>query len=254
MNFDYLANPAPGAMVLQFGRDNSRQTVAFVENLTQHDSIGSAVTQVQVSLATIAQSLLNAAPDLSDDGFTKEARRQIDAKLKPAYALTIEATYKAERETETEWQRLHTPRFPDDSEPAVRAEQRAWWRTLTMPAKLEAANADPALAAAIVEGGLAMSAMPADVFARLVRDMGEGQLADAIMRGQGFRTPQTPDDPIAGKPDRDAAVRSATARFDRLEAERELLGTVSPLLSSVINAVALMTGETRQAAFERLSA
>ena len=254
MNFEYLANPAPGAMVLQFSRDNLRQTVAFVEDLTQHDSIGSAVTQVQTSTAAIAQSLLNAAADLSDEGFSKAAAREIDAKLKPAYGLVIEATYKAEREAEAEWQRLHTPRFPDDSEPAVRAEQRQWAARLSMPAKLEAANADPALAAAIVEGGLAMSAMPVDVFDRLRRTMGEGQLADAIMRGQDFRTPQTPDDPIAGKPDREAALRTAVARFDRMEAERELLGTVAPLLSSVINAVALMTGETRQAAFERLSA
>lgn len=254
MNFSYAPNPEPGAMILQLGRDNTRETIAFLKELTEHEAIGSAVMQVQTSTAAIAQSLSNAAGDLSDDGFSKEAKRLVDARLVPAYGLAIEATYKAERELEAEWQRLHTPRFPDGSEPAIRAEQRQWAARLSMPAKLEAANADPMLAAAIVEGGLAMSAMPADVFNRLVRTMGEGQLADAIMQGQDFRTPQTPDDPIAGKPDREAALRTAIAKFDRLDAERDLLGTVPPLLSSVINAVALMTGETRQTAFERLSA
>ena len=254
MIFDYTAHPAPDAMVLQFGRDKQRRTLAFVTALTRHEGVGSAVTQVQVSLATIAQSLLSAAPDLSEDGFSKQAARQIDAKLKPAFGLAIEATFKAEREAEAEWQRLYTPRFPEGSEPAVRVDMRQWSDRLSMPAKLEAANADSMLAAAIVEGGPARSGLPADVFDRLRRDVAVAQLTEALTRSQEFRTPQTPDDPLAGRPDREAARVNAAARLDRLDDERELLSTVSPLLANVVNAVALMTGETRQAAFERLSA
>lgn len=254
MTFSYLAIPDPNAMVLQFARDEKRATVAFDKPLTAHETIGSAVTQVQTSIAAIAESLLNAAADLSDEGFTKEAVRLVDAKLVPAYGLAIEAAYKSRRDVDAEFDRLHLPRFPEASEPAVRAEQRAWWRSLSMPAKLEAANADSALAAAIVEGGQAMSAMPSDVFDRLRRDMAVAQLADNLARSQDFRTPQTPDNPIAGEPDREAARKNAVARFDRLEAERELLGTVTPLLSNVIDAVAVLTGETRQGAFDRLNA
>lgn len=254
MPFTFNAIPAQGAMVLQLARDDVRQTVAFEEELTKHDVVGSAVTPLQTSLATIADRLSKAAPDLSAEGFTKEAKRQIDSGLVQPYGLAIEAAYKAEREIDAEWGKLHTPRFPDGSEPAMRAEQRQWWRGLSMPAKVEAANSDPALAAAIVEAGPAMSTLPADVFDRLRRDMAVEQLADNLARSQDFRTPQTPDDPIAGRPDREAARKVAIARFERLDAERDLLGRVPTLLSAVINAAALMAGETRQAAFDRLNA
>ncbi|MGX7926219.1 hypothetical protein ACWPMX_06555 [Tsuneonella sp. HG094] len=253
MNFTYTANPAPGVMILQPKRDNAGPTLAFTDQLTQHDRIGGPLTQVQTSFATIAETLAHRSGDLSDDGFSKEARRLVDDKLRPPHRLTVEATYAAQREFDAEWRKLNTPRFSDESDPAVRAEQRTWWRGLSTPAKLETANADPALAAAVVEGGFAASGLPRDVFDRLTRTMGEGQLADAIMRGQEFSTAPSPDDPIAGHPDRAAALKVATARFERMEAERDLLATVSPLLATLITAVAMITGESRQAAFERLS-
>ena len=123
-----------------------------------------------------------------------------------------------------------------------------------MPARLEAANSDPSLASALIEGGQAMSGFPTDVFDRLHREMAIGQLTDALLTGQDFRTPQTPDDPIGGKPDRAAARIVAVKRLENLEAERELLGTVPAILSNVLNAVALMTGETRETAFQRFTA
>ena len=254
MNFTYTINPAPGVMILQPKRDNAGPTLAFTEQLTQHDRIGGPLTQLQTSFATIAETLAQRASDWSDDGFSKAARRLVDDKLRAPFRLTVEATHAARREHEAEWAKLHTPRFSDDSDPAVRAEQRTWWRGLSTPAKLDAANADPALAAAIVEGGFAASGLPRDVFDRLTRTMGEGQLADAIMRGQEFRTAPSPDDPIAGQPDREAALKVAAARFERMEAERDVLGTVSPLLVTIVAAVAMMTGEARSQAFERLSA
>lgn len=254
MNFNYTANPAPGVMILQPKRDNAGPTLAFTEQLIQHDRIGGPLTQLQTSFATIAETLAQRASDWSDDGFSKEARRLVDDKLRAPFRLTVEATHAARRDHDAEWANLHTPRFSDDSDPAVRAEQRTWWRGLSTPARLDAANADPALAAAIVEGGFGMAALPRDVFDRLTRTMGEAQLAERIARDANLRTPATPDDPIAGEPDREAALKEAAGRFDRMEAERGLLGTVSPLLATVIAAVGLLTGETRPQAFERLSA
>lgn len=254
MNFSYLAIPNPDAMVFQLAVDEQRATVAVATELEKHDKIGAPVTALRTTIASTASTLAETAGDLSDAGFTKQAVRLVDAKVVPAYALVIESTYAARRELEAEWAKLHTPRFPEGSEPAVRAEQRAWWRGLSMPKKIEAANSDPALVAAIVEAGPAMSTLPADVFDRLKRDMAIEQLTDNLARSHDFRTPQTPTDPIAGRADREAARKVAVARFERLEAERELIASVSPLLTSVIDATATLTGESRLAAFERLNA
>ena len=123
-----------------------------------------------------------------------------------------------------------------------------------MPKMLDAVQADTSLAAAIVEGGQAMSGLPADVFDRLRRTMAIGQLAERIMRDNSLRTEPNADDPIGGKPDIATALLNAEGRLDRLDAERELLESVSGLLANVVQAVALMTGESRHAAFERLAA
>lgn len=253
MNFTFTAHPTPEGMVLQPRRDGKTETVVSLTEQEKHDRCGAPVTALRTALASTASGLAEIAGDLSDDGFSKEAKRRTASIVQP-FGMVVESTYAARKSVDETLAKLHTPRFPDESEPAVRAEQRSFASGLSMAARIEAANRDPLLAAAIVEGGLAMSGMPADVFDRMKREMAVGQLTDALLKGQDFRTPQTVDDPIAGKPDRDAARNVAEKRLANLESERELLDTLPALLSHVINAVALMSGETRQAAFERLTA
>ena len=103
MNFTYTANPAPGVMILQPKRDNAGPTLAFTEQLTQHDRIGGPLTQLQTSFATIAETLAQRASDWSDDGFSKEARRLVDDKLRAPFRLTVEATQAARRDHDAEW-------------------------------------------------------------------------------------------------------------------------------------------------------
>ena len=254
MNFTFQGIVGPGAMVLQTSLNSGAPaTVAFADELTGNGRVGGAILGVQTSLATLADRLAKGASRYSDEGFADEARRAVDGGLAPAYRLAIESTYKARGEVEAEHIALHTPKFPESSTPDLRAELRQYADRLSLPARLEAANADPALAAAIVEAGPARSALPADSFDRLRRTMAAGQLADAIQRDLEFRTRQTPDDPVAGLPDRAAALAAAGARLDALDAERDLIATVPRLLSDVISVVASMTGESRQAAFERLN-
>lgn len=250
----YSINPTPHALVLQLARGDVRHTLAFESEATSHETVGPTLTQLQAAIAAAAERLANAAPDLSRSGLTKEAGTQVDRTIKPAFSMAVESAHKANTALEAETARLFMPRFAERSEPAVRTAQVTWWRALSMPQKLAAVQSDSSLAAAVVEAGPALSGVPADIFERIRRDMAIGQLADNLARTQDFRSDPTPDDPIGRKPDWEAARKVAAARLDRLDNERELLGRIPALLSSVVNAVALMTEESRAAAFGRLTA
>ena len=254
MTFQFRNSTSERAIVAHLSREGKDFTVAIETELVDHPGVGTDIRALNDAFVETAESLARIAPDRSPSGFDKEAGALIDRRLKPAFRLVVEGQRRSVAELEKESAALYTPRFPEGSEPATRAEQRQWWRGLSMPAKVEAANADPALAAAIVEGGLAMSGLPSDVFERLRRTMAEGQLSERILADTSLRTAPTPSDPIGGEPDAATARANAAAKFDRMEAEREMLNRVPALLANVVTAVALMTGQTRQAAFDRLAA
>lgn len=254
MNFQFRNSTSERAIIDHLSREGKDFTLAIETEMVDHPGVGTDIRALNDALIETAESLARIAPDRSPSGFDKEAGVLIDRRLKPAFRLVVEGQRLSVSELEKESAALHTPRFPEGSEPATRAEQRQWWRGLSMPTKVESANADSTLAAAIVEGGLAMSGLPSEVFDRLRRTMVEGQLAERILADTSLRTAPTADDPIGGKPDNVTARANAAAKLDRMEAEREMLNRVPVLLANVVTAVAMMSGETRQAAFDRLSA
>lgn len=252
--FQYSINPTPDFLILQLARGDVRHTLAFEAELTGHERIGSTLTQLQAGVAGVAEHLANRAPLLSRTGLTQEAEGLVDRTIKSPFELSVEAAHKERRSLEAEWSRLHTPKFADGADPAVRVEQRNYARSRKLPEAIAAAQRDPGLAAAIIEGGPAMSGLPADVFAVLRHDMAVGQLATILASQHDYLTPPTADDPVAGLPDFEAARAVAAKRFATLEAERELIGRIPALLSNVVSAVALMLETSRQAAYERLTA
>ena len=252
--FTYVTTTSDRAIAHQLVRGDQTQIFAVETEMLEHPEIGSDVDGLLNSLADTGSNLAKIAADLSETGLSKEAASRIDRSVTPKFRLAVEAQRRATSNLEGEEALLYTPRFPENSEPAIRAEQRGWWRGLSMSAKLEAATADPILAAAIVETGPAMSILPADVFSRLRRGMAEAQLADRILLNNAMRSAPTADDPVGGRPDRATALANAADRLDRLDAERELLNRVPAVLADVVSAAALMAGETRQATFQRLSA
>lgn len=252
--FDYFLNATSHGNVLQMGRGEQRIAIAFPPDLVAHREVGSAVVHLQDAVDDAATRLAALAPDRSPEGLNKEAIALVERGIAPKFRLMVEAGHKAITATDAELNRLHTPRFTDDTPLAVRAERRSWARGLSLAQKLDAAKADPDLAAAIIEGGQAMSGLPADIFDRVRREVAVTQMAGRLGLSSDYRTKPTADDPIAGQPDRAATRKAAQEALEGLEATRETLGRLSPLLSSIVTAVALMTGETRTAAFERLSA
>ena len=254
MNFQFRNSTSERAIINHLSREGTDMTLAIETGLVEHPGFGNDIRSLNDALTETGESLARTAADRSPSGFDKEAGNLIDRRFKPAFRLAVEGQRRSMAELEKEEAALYAPRFAEGSEPATRAEQRAWWRELSMPQRIEAANDDPALAAAIVEGGPAMAGLPRDIFERLRRNMAIGQLGERIARDANLRTVPTADDPIGGQPDYATARANAAKRLDRLDDERDMLNRVPTLLANVVTAVALMTGETRQAAFERLTA
>lgn len=252
--FEFLLNTSERAVAINLARGDVRQVLTFTSDLTGHETVGPPMTRLQTAVADSADHLAKRAPDLSRTGLTKEAEGRVDRSIQPAFAAVVEATLKARRDTDAEYTRLHTPRFDDNSVPAVRAELRGFAQSLKVPDRIAAAQNDPYLAAALIEGGLAMSGLPADMFERLRREMAIGQLATVLTTQHEFKVVATADDPVAGQPDWEGVRRVAADRLDRLDGERDLIARVPATLSHVVNAVGLMLEESRPRAFERLSA
>lgn len=252
--FEFLSSTSDRAIVSQLNRGDARAAVAIETAMLEHPEIGSTLRALNDALSETAETLQGRAAKLSEAGFIEEARTQVERAIAPAFNRAVDSQRRALATIERTAADLFTPRFPDGSEPATRAEQRMWARGLSLPKTLEAVKADPSLGAAIVEAGPAMSGLPGDVFDRIRGDVAVAQLADRIVADAVLRTPATADDPVGGKADIAAARAAAADRIDRLEDERMLLGRVPGVLANVITAVAVMSGESRQAAFERLSA
>lgn len=191
---------------------------------------------------------------LSDQGFNVEAASLADRIIRPAYKLAVEGTRRAGVEVDKNAERWFTPEFGPDADPAVQAAQHTWWRSLSMPQQIEAAKQDLDIARVGVKFGQAMSTLPPDVFQRLRRDMAVEQLARRIARDANLRTAPTAENPIGGEVDLDQARSNAAEAFERWAGERELLAVAPAALTGIVDTVAVLTGENRAQAFERLAA
>lgn len=252
--FEYQVSANDIATVAQLKVGDNRATMATPRALADHPGVGGDVVRLMGALGETAATLQDQAARYSESGRTELARGLIDRNVRSPFRLAVEGAKASMVALERVEADLYSLRFPDGSEHALRAEQRSWTRPQSLPKQLAAFEADPMLGAAVVEAGPALSGLPGDVFNRLKRDTAVAQLAARIVSDAGLRTAPSADDPVAGLPDIEAARTAAADRIDALEAERELLATIPSLLSSIVSATALLTNETRAAAFQRLTA
>jgi hypothetical protein len=242
------------ALVTQMSRAGQNMTLALPSELIKHDDVGEPLNRLNATLTGVADALTRDAPNLSDAGFNSAAIGRIGP-VAVLFRLTIEAQRASLVRVEDTLADVMTPRFPETFPIPRRVELRAWTRTLSAADTLEAAIAEPAtIGAAIVEGGAPLSGLPIDGFNRLKRAVAVEQLAERILSNNraNMRIAPSVADPIGGAPDYATARRNAADRIDALEAERDLLGRVPGVLSNVVLAVSILTGENREATLERL--
>jgi hypothetical protein len=253
MLFEFLASTSEHALIAQLSRGNRRHVWATPLELADLEVAGPELRQLHGEFAGIGTHLLERAASLSDSGFDGEARGLVDRTIRPAYQQAVEGTRRAAAEIDKKAERFFTPEFGPDADPAVQAAQHTWWRGLSMPQQLEAAQ-DLEIARVAVKFGPAMSGLPFDVFDRVARAMAIEQLAQRIAKDANLRTAPTPNDPIGGAVDMATARANASEAFDRWDGERELLAIAPKTLADFIDATAVLAGESRAAAFQRLSA
>lgn len=222
--------------------------------MINHRVIGEAVKALSDGLATTGEFIQAKSEDLTASGLSKLANEAITARIKPAFIATQRAIPAAEADLGKRMDMFTAPFFTDDQPPAVRVELRQYARTLPLPNLVGATQSDPSLAAAVVEGGAAMSRLPPDVFDRLKRDMAVANATRVLSGQRDFRTVADASDPIGGKPNPTAARAAGEALISALEAEHELLAEAPNALTAIIDIVAIMTDTTRDASFTLLTA
>ena len=253
-DFEFRSTTSDRAIASNLSRGGLHHTLATDKDITEHRLVGAPIGKLLDAVRTVGENMLAKSADLSRTGFDKAAFEQVERTIAPAFRAVQAAQPRAVDALDRDVADFATPRFAAHSEPATRAEQRTWWRTLPMPTRMQAVQGDPELRAAIVEGGEAMAGVPQDVFERMRREMVTEQLAQRIIASTSMRTEPTADNPIAGEIDIETARTNAADKMERLDAERELLARVPALLSNVVTTVAVLTGENRNAAFARLTA
>lgn len=222
--------------------------------LTAHKAIGAPVQALSDAFATTGEILQARAADLTATGFAKLASETILARVGPPFKALGKAIAEAARDVGNRLASFYAPFFTDDQPPTVRVELRQYAKSLPLQTLMEAAQNDGSVAAAIIEGGLAMSGLPADIFERLNRNLAVAN-ATRILAGQRtYKTAPDADDPIGGKPDADAARVAGEQLIAALEAEQSLLADAPQALTSAISIVAIMTDTTRDEAFKVLTA
>lgn len=252
--FEYRLIEDERASIFQIALGDRRETLAVPKPVQDHPRIGASMIALANALDGFGTSLAKRAGDLSEAGFKKEAERLVKGDPAQKFNEATRAVLDARTDLEKREAFWFPVRFDDDTPPAVRAEIRGWARKLKLPELFAAAEADPVLAAAIVEGGQVRSGLTPDLFER-VREVALSALGTERMLSQGaYRTEPTPDDPVGGKPDIKLAREQASQVIDGLRNERELLDTVPRVLAQVVTAVALMMDQRREAAFGALTA
>lgn len=241
------------ALVTQLERGENRATFALSVDLAEHPDVGGPLSTLQDALAGVAQGLSDIAGNYSEAGFAPIAVART-ASIAPAFRLASEATRSSIQRLERERANLHTP-APTESLSVAhrRTEIRAHVRALKPEAALALAKADSEVAAAIVEGGIALSGLPDRAFEAIQRDFAVASLAERILSGGGLpRIAPSIADPIGGGLDYETARANAADRLDRLDDEIALVKGVPGVLSNVVHAVSILTGESREAVLARL--
>ena len=222
--------------------------------LTGHRIIGEAMQALSDGIATTGEILEARASDLTATGFAKLATETITDRVAPPFNAVRTAITNATADVERRLESFRAPFFTNDEPPAVRVELRQYAKSLSLPALMEAAQNDGSLAAAIIEGGMAMSGLPAHIFDRLKRDVAVANATRILLGQRTYRTAPNANDPIGGKPDNDAARAAGEELIAALEAEETLLVEAPATLAAAIDAVAIVTDTTRDAAFALLVA
>lgn len=252
MSFDFTKQDTGRGDAVNVGRNGQSATIFFRADLNDHAALGPIARSLAGAVIDTVTVLAARRPDLSETGFSKRAAEEA-ARIAPAFRATQQEAPKALKANAERRSKYDQPHFNEGSSHDQRAEQRAWLRSLSMSAQLTATQNDPALAAAMVEGGQAMSGLPADVF----RSVHEGMRVHNAMRhlaGQrDYSAKASADDPLAMNVDHAAARKEAVDLLAGIDAETELLATVPTLLSNVIEAVAVAANLSRTDSFNLLS-
>lgn len=241
------------AIAARIARGDQSMVLAIPTDLLAHSDVGEPLTRLNETLTGNIESLVSEAPSRSEKGLDDVAIERVPAIAVP-FRLTVEAQRAALKRVNDTLENLFTPRFDEAFPVPRRIEARAYARTLEPAALFDLAMSEPLIGASVVEGGATLSNLPADGFERLRRAVAVEQLAATILehnRGT-MRIAPSVSDPIGGAPDLATARANAATRIEALEAERALLERVPALLGNVVLAVALLTGETREATLERL--
>lgn len=254
MTFTYLIIDHDRGKTIQYNNDTERQSnMFFPAAMIDHSIMGSPIQALQNSLAIAGEIAQRKLTDLSVTGFRKLAEQLVDTNIKPHFVAAQRAIPTALQDVASRFRAFNRPRFSDDQSPAVRVEQRQYARSLSLSKVMELTRSDRDIASAIVEGGLAMSNLPADIYERLRRDMAIHN-ATRILSGQrNFQTAPNAADPVGGQPDEAAARLAGEQLIEALEREGDLINDARSVLSTVVTGIALLTDQTRDAAFAELT-
>lgn len=222
--------------------------------LTDHRIIGGPLQALSEGCDATGEISQARAADLTPSGFNKMARDLIAARIAGPFNVLRDAIIVAETDLAARRAPYEKPFFAADHPPAVRVELRQHARSLPLPALMEAVQSDPTLAAAVIEGGLAMSGLPADIFARVERDMAVGNATRVLAGQRTYKTAPSASDPVGGKPDPKAARAAGEGLIAAFEMEEALLATAPAFLAAVVDFAALLTDTTRDEAFRLLTA
>lgn len=250
--FTYRKIEDERAIIYQFGIGDQRETIAASHSALEHKAISTSASALMIGFDGYMDYLVRKAPDLSPEGFLKAARTGAPERLKAPFRNVRDDTREALKALEAREADWANYTFEEQHTPAVRAEQRGWARTRKLPELIAATEADPVLAAAIVEGGLAMSGLPADIFDRLKQTAGAAQAANRMMSSWEYRTEPNAMDPVGSRVDWDAARQAGNNIVAGLREQRETLESVSGMLAGVVTGVALVTDQRRDAAYTML--
>lgn len=254
MIFEYTPSTTERGVNHMFAIADRRLALFFGTALSGHRIMGGPFKGLDDSTASVGEALGRQASDLTEAGLRKLFDQLVEQRLKPSFATAQQAIPVASKDHAGRLALFNQPHFPDDVPPAVRVEQRQGARPLSLDQLMRDTQSDPALAAAIVEGGLSLSKLPPDIFDRLRRDMAIENATTRLLSQRTYRTAPTPDDPVGGKPDVDAARRDGAALIAALEAEAELIEGAPQALAQVVALVALLANVTRDEALKMLTA
>lgn len=253
-DFEFSVTALERGTLMKLRRAERTAQYFLTNEQADHRVVGPALKALGDELAGSAGALQMSAPDLSPNGLAKRAQEVAENRIRILFRAAQKAIPQARDDLSRRREVFALPRFPDHQPLAVRIEQRQFARGLSLPKLIDHISRDPTLAAAIVEGGLAMSGLPEDIFDRLKRDIAVSN-ATLVLAGQrDFQTIADAEDPIGGAPDIAAARAAGEELISAHEAEAVILDEAPSALKYAIDMVAVLTDTDRQSAFRLLAA